>query len=227
MSIKQARIRKTDKYIMIQKILPGLRNFYQQYPALYSTLELFLFSGLYFFYMWVSTFWFWGIYRFNIPVPDTIEGFFFSLWHMNLYLIVPSLIVGLSLLVVTFFVRKDQLKKMGIRLDNLKASGRECFIVFLIGASFIAVIFLIHLEDFTPHSLRHYYWLLSYPLWGTVQQFLLQSIIFIRLLQILKNKNGTIVASAVIFSFLTCTQDSLNADYLYWRSVLLCAILTA
>jgi membrane protease YdiL (CAAX protease family) len=63
--------------------------------------------------------------------------------------------------------------------------------------------FFIKHNEFTPNSLQYY--LLSIPMfvaWGTVQQFLLQSNILIRLIQILKNKNNAIVAAGAIFSLL-------------------------
>ena len=114
----------------------------------------------------------------------------------------PSAILGLSVLVVTFSIRKDPLRELGIRLDNLKSSARECLITFLIGGSLIVIVFLFHLKDFTSANFRHYYLFFLQPLWGIAQQFWLQSVIFVRFLQILKNKNLTILASAVIFSLL-------------------------
>jgi Type II CAAX prenyl endopeptidase Rce1-like len=153
--------------------------------------------------MWVAPFWFWGIYRLNIHVPDIIERIFLSLWHLSPQLVAPSAVLGLSVLVVTLSVRKDPLGELGIRLDNLKSSARECFITFLIGGSLIVTVFLFHLKDFTFHSPINYFGLfLMYPFWGIAQQFLLQSIIFFRLLQIIKNKNLTILAGAIIFSLL-------------------------
>ena len=116
---------------------------------------------------------------------------------------VPSVIIGLLLFVVTIFVRKDSLKDLGIRLDNIKASGKECFIASLIGANlFIAIFFIIN-DEFYPDSFQYYLLKgLIFIAWGTVQQFLLQSNIFIRLLQILKNKNNAIFAASAIFSLL-------------------------
>jgi membrane protease YdiL (CAAX protease family) len=125
------------------------------------------------------------------------------LWHMSPYLLAPSAILGLSLLAVTMSVRKDPLRELGIRFDNLKSSGRECIIAFLIGTCLILIVFLFHLKDFILHSPINYFGLfLIYPFWGIVQQFWLQSIIFVRFLQILKNKNLTILVAAVIFSLL-------------------------
>lgn len=184
------------------KPFSSVRGLYKQYPALYSLIELSIFLGLYFGNVWVAPFWFWGIYRLNIHVPHTIEKIFFYVWHVSPYLVPPSVIVGLSVLVVTLSVRKDPLKELGIRFDNLKSSGRECLITFLIGGSLIFIVFLFHLEDFTSSNLKRYYLFISYPLWGIAQQFLLQSIIFVRLLRILKNKKATIVAAAVIFSLI-------------------------
>jgi membrane protease YdiL (CAAX protease family) len=114
----------------------------------------------------------------------------------------PSVILGVSLLAVTLSVRKDPLRDLGIRFDNLKSSGRECVMAFLISTGLILIVFLFHLKDFISYSPQHYYWLFLYPLWGIAQQFCLQSIMFVRFLQILKNKYFAILAAAVIFSFL-------------------------
>ena len=187
---------------MIKRIFSRLHSFYKSHSISYSLIELSLFLGLYFFWVWVTPFWFWGIYRLNIYVPHTIERIFSYLWYMRPYLVAPTAILGLSLLAVTLSVRQDPLRELGIRFDNLKSSGKECIIAFLISASLILIVFLFHLKDFISYSPRHYYWLFLYPLWGIAQQFWLQSIIFVRFLQILKNKNLTILAAAVIFSLL-------------------------
>jgi hypothetical protein len=188
---------------MIRQILSTLRSVYKKYPTLYSLAELCLFLGIYFVNMWVTRFWFWGIYTLHIHVPDTIDRTFLSLWRMSPHLVVPSVIAGLSLLVVTIFVRKDPLKDLGIRFDNIKSSGKECLVVTLIGANVFIAIFFIHHEDFTPHSLQDYFLhMLEYTWWGIVQQFVLQSFIFVRMAQILKGRNSTIFAVGVIFSLL-------------------------
>jgi hypothetical protein len=192
-----------QRYNVMTKIFSILRSLYRSYPALYSFIELSLFLGLYFGTVWVAPFWFWGIYRLNIHVPDIIERIFFSLWHLSPQLVVPSTILGLFALVVSLSARKDSLRALGIRLDNLKSSARECLITFLMGGSLIVIVFLFHLKDFTLRSPINYFGLfLMYPFWGIAQQFLLQSIIFFRLLQIIKNKNLTILAGAIIFSLL-------------------------
>jgi hypothetical protein len=165
-------------------------------------IELSLFLGLYFFYVWVVPFWFWGIYRLNIHVPPTIERIFYYLLHVRPYLMAPTAILGLSILAITLSVRQDPLRELGIRFDNLKSSVRECIIAFLISTSLVLIVFLFCLKDFIAYCPQHYYWLFLYPLWGITQQFFLQSIIFVRFLQILKNKNFAIPAAAVIFSLL-------------------------
>jgi hypothetical protein len=188
---------------MIRNILSTLRSVYKKYPGIYSLAELCLFLGIYFVNMWVTRFWFWGIYTLHIHVPDTIDSFSLSLWRMSPHLVVPSVIIGLSLLVVTIFVRKDSLKDLGIRFDNIKSSGKECLVAALIGANVFIAIFFVHHEDFTPHSFQDYLLhMLEYSWWGIVQQFVLQSFIFVRMGQILKERNSTILAVSVIFSLL-------------------------
>ena len=188
---------------MIRKIIAALRRVYKQYPGLYSVVELSLFLGIFCVNMWVTRFWFWGIYTLHIHVSDTIDNMFLSLWRMSPHLVVPSVIVGLSLLVVTFFIRKDALKDLGIRFDNIKPSGKECLVAALIGANLFIAIFFVSTDEFTPNTLQYYLLIsLIYIVWGTVQQFLLQSNILVRLIQILRNKNNAIVAAGVIFALL-------------------------
>ena len=188
---------------MIRKILPTLRSLFKKHPALYSLAELSLFLGIYFVNMWVTRFWFWGIYAPNIHVSNAINSSFFYLWHISSDLLVLSVIVGLSFFVLTFFVRKDSLQDLGIRFDNLKPSGKECFVASLIGANVFIAIFFVNNNEFTPHSFQYYLLnSLIFIVWGTVQQFLLQSNIVIRLIQILRNKNNAIVAAGAIFSLL-------------------------
>jgi len=49
--------------------------------------------------------------------------------------VVPSVIFGASLFVLTLFVRRDSRKDLGIRFDNIKPSGKECLVAVLIGAN--------------------------------------------------------------------------------------------
>jgi hypothetical protein len=192
-----------SKQKMIQKYVSTLRGLYKKYPDSYSLVELSLFFGIYFLNMWVTPFWYWGIYRFNIHVPDMLDRAFLYLWHMSPHLVLPSVILGLFLLALAFFIRKDSLKELGIRFDNIKSSGKECVIVSLITANLFIAIFFIHHEDFTLKSLQYYLLsILGFVLWGTVQQFLLQSNILIRLIQILRNKNNAILVAGAIFSLL-------------------------
>lgn len=188
---------------MLQKKLSTLRGLYKKNPELYSLIELFILLGLYCVTMWVATFWYWGIYRFNIHIPGILDRILLYVWHLSPHLVLPSIMVGLFLIVLTSFVRKDSLKELGIRFDNIKPSGKECIIVSLIGANLLFAFFFIHHEGFTPNSFqRLFFRILDYALAGTGQQFLLQSIIFVRLNQIFKNKRGAILTAAVIFSLL-------------------------
>ena len=188
---------------MIRKVLLTLRSLFKKHPALYSLAELSLFLGIYFVNMWVTRFWFWGIYAPNIHVSNAINSSFFYLWYISSDLLVLSVIVGLSFFVLTFFVRKDSLQDLGIRFDNLKPSGKECLVASLIGANVFIAIFFVNNNEFTPHSFQYYLLnSLIFIVWGTVQQFLLQSNIVIRLIQVLRTKNHAILAAGAIFSLL-------------------------
>lgn len=188
---------------MIHKCLSTLRSFYKKHPALYSLAELSLFLGLFFLNMWIARFWFWGIYAFNIHVPNVMERIFFYLWRISSHLLVLSVIFGVSLYALTLFVRRDSRKDLGIRFDNIKPSGKECLVAALIGANVFIAIFFVNNSEFTPHSFPYYLLnSLVFIVSGTVQQFLLQSNIVIRLIQILRNKNNAIVAAGSIFALL-------------------------
>jgi hypothetical protein len=191
------------KAYMIRKVLSTLRRLYKKHPALYSLAELFLFLGIFCVNMWVTRFWFWGIYAFNIHVPNVMGRIFFYVWHISSHLLVLSVIFGASLFALTLFVRKDSLQDLGIRFDNIKPSGKECLVAALIGANLFIAIFFVSTDEFTPNTLQYYLLIsLIYIVWGTVQQFLLQSNILVRLIQILRNKNNAIVAAGVIFALL-------------------------
>jgi hypothetical protein len=188
---------------MIHKCLSTLRSLYKKHPALYSLAELVFFLGIYFVNMWGTRFWFWGIYAFNIHVPNIAERIFFYLWRISSHLLVLSVIFGASLYALTLFVRRDSRKDLGIRFDNIKPSGKECLVAALIGANVFIAIFFVKNSEFTPHSFPYYLLnSLMFIVSGTVQQFLLQSNIVIRLIQILRNKNNAIVAAGSIFALL-------------------------
>jgi hypothetical protein len=83
-----------------------------RYPEWYFFAELVLFLGIYFLNMWVTRFWFWGIYAPNKHVSNAINSSFFYVWHISSDLLVLSVIVGLSLFVLTFFIRKNSLQDL-------------------------------------------------------------------------------------------------------------------
>ena len=162
-------------------ILSLLEEGYRKHPRSFSLIELAIYTGIFAFYMWVIPFWFWGIYRLDLAVPKTLETLFYFLWRETELASVMVAMLGLCFFALTFLIRNDSLKKLGIRFDNLRASGRECFVIFLILACMILLGFILYSDTFSPHSsvfyLRKFYQ-------GVIQQFLLQSVVLLSFLRI-------------------------------------------
>jgi len=161
--------------------LSFLEKEYAKYPRSFSLIELAIYTGIFAFCMWIIPFWFWGIYRLDLAVPKTLETLFYGLWRETDLASVWIAMLGLCLFVLTFLIRNDSLKELGIRFDNLRASGRECFVIFLILAGMILIGFILFFDEFSPHPpifyLRKFYQ-------GVIQQFLLQSVVLLSFLRI-------------------------------------------
>lgn len=162
-----------------------LKRLYEGYPKSFSFLELTICCGIFFFYVWIVPFWF------------SNEKFLARL---------ISSVFGFSLFIVSSLIRQDGLKELGIRLDNIYQSGRECVIAYFILTFMIAFVIFLRFENFYfdklfDHSFTHYLKsFFEHALSGISQQFFLQSIVLIRIVQIFRHKSTSLLSAAMLFS---------------------------
>ena len=105
-------------------MLPPLKGLYKKYPRALSSIEISVCMGLFVFNVWVVPFWFWGIYRLDIAFPEGVELLFYKLWHGTVPAGFISITLGLLFFILSFLMRQDSLKELGIRFDNIYESGR-------------------------------------------------------------------------------------------------------
>jgi hypothetical protein len=169
-----------------------------------------VYFGVFVFNMWIVPFWFWGIYRLDIGVPQGLEAVFYWMWHRTILLVIVSSTLAFCFLIISMFIRRDPLKELGIRTDNLSQSGRECVLVSTASIFLMILVFLFYYDTFTPHSFASYVGgFVSYPIWGIIQQFLLLSIILFRLIQITRNNIVSLIFATVLFSLIHAPNVSL------------------
>lgn len=162
-----------------------LKRLYKEYPKSFSFIELMIYCGIFFFSLWIVPFWF---------------------WHEKFLARLISSAFGLSFFIVSSLIRQDGLKELGIRLDNIYQSGRECVIICFILTFVITFDVILHFDNFSfdklfDHSFTHY--LISFfkhALLGISQQFFLQSVVLIRIVQIFRNKSISLLSTAMLFS---------------------------
>jgi len=58
-----------------------LRDLYQRHPKAFSLIEITIYSGTFAFNVWIVPFWFWGIYRLELDLPEPFKIIFYRLWH--------------------------------------------------------------------------------------------------------------------------------------------------
>ena len=130
--------------------------------------------------IWVLRFSYWG------PYLSTLAG-------------IISGLVFLS----GFFVHEDTLKDLGIRVDNLAKSFKEVGVATIFCIAAILCIFMFYRDSYRHHDLgRVLLDLLGYIFWGSLQQFALNSFLYLRLRKILANNYAAIISAAAIFSLL-------------------------
>jgi hypothetical protein len=191
------------------KTYTHLKRFFKKYPKAFSCIELTVYTGLFTINVWVVPFWFWGIYRLNIAFPERLSILFYELWHGTVLVGLISIILGLLFYGLSFFVRQDSLKGLGIRIDNLYVSGRECAVFSIISIVTILFFSIFYSDKSSPHGVISYLGVFSkYTPWGITkriiegiaQQFLLQSVLLIRFFQIFGKKSISLVSAALLFS---------------------------
>jgi len=157
-----------------------LRNAYRKAPRLYTLGELCIVLGGIFLIIYVVRFSYWS------PYLCALTG-------------------SISVLVIisSFFVHEDTLKDLGIRIDNLRESFKEVSIAILIGLAVIGIIFFFYRDTYRHHDLGRFSTdTLGYMFWGCLQQFFLNSFLYLRLRKVLVNNYVAIVSTAVIFTSL-------------------------
>ena len=191
------------------KTYTHLKNLFKKYPKAFSCIELAVYTGLFVFNIWIVPFWFWGIYRLDIAFPERLNILFYKLWHGTALIAFISITLGLLFYVLSFFIRQDSLKGLGIRLDNLCDSGRECAIISVISIVTILFFSIFYSGKSYSHVVISYLTgFFKYAPWGIIngitaglaQQFLLQSVFTIRFLQIFENKSISLLSAAMLFS---------------------------
>jgi len=186
--------------------LAWLRRGYEKYPRQFSLSELVFFLGMFVTHLWVIPFWHWGIYRLDIPLPAVLADVFFRVWQGKD--VIRAILVSFfgSVFVLSFIVRRDSLKELGVRLDTIRTSGRECLVASCVLLSIAVAIVLASPDAFSfeKYVNRGFFDFLKdisfCVLWGIFQQFLLQSVVLVRALHIFKRQSIAVVVSAVLFS---------------------------
>lgn len=164
--------------------MPGpitfLRGLYRRSPRLYTLGELCLVLGGILLIIWVLRFYYWG------PYLSTLAGILIALVFFG-----------------SFIVHGDTLKDLGIRVDNLGRSFKEVGIATVICVAAVLCIFAFYRESYREHTLgRVFLDLLGYIVWGSLQQFALNSFLYLRLKKVLVNNVAAIISAAVIFALL-------------------------
>jgi hypothetical protein len=186
--------------------LARLRGVYDKCPKHFSLPEFLVFFGVFVIYLWIVPFWYWGIYRLDIPFPEILTNLFFRVWQQKDFVRAILVAFFACFFALSFFVRRDSLKELGIRFDNIWESGRECLVAlcFLLFIAAAIVLAYPHTFSFDKYIDRGFIDFLielsSCALWGIIQQFLLQSIVFVRALQIFKRQSIAVVTAAILFS---------------------------
>jgi hypothetical protein len=163
------------------RLIEFLRAAYRKNPRIYTLCELTIVVGGIFIILWVLRFCWWG------PHLSALTG----------------AVCGL-VFISSFFVHKDTLKDLGIRVDNLPRSFMEASIATLFCVVFLVVIFIfLFRESYVPRApakvIKDY---LLYIVWGTMQQFALNAFLYLRLKKVLGNSDVAVILAAVLFSLI-------------------------
>ncbi len=164
-----------------------LREIYHKSPRLYTLCELCIVCGGIFFILWVLRFCYWGPHL-SVLTGAVCAFVFFS----------------------SFFVHGDTLKDLGIRVDNLSRSFKEVSVATLFCIACILLIFMFYRESYKHHDPGKVVGdLLGYIVWGSVQQFGLNSFLYLRLRKVLVNNYAAIICATAIFSLIHAPNTGL------------------
>ena len=194
-----------------------LKRFYERDPRRFAISQLSFLLGVIVVYLWVIPVWYWAVYRGGLPVAQGVSDFLHWVW-LNEQVFRGILIVLIILfLLMSYYVRRDPWKELGVRVDNLWASARECLVVVLV---FTAVAVAVVLAFPDAFSFGEYLArgrsvivrdIIESLLFGFVQQFLLQSIFLVCALQIFRNQYTAAFVSAALFSIVHAPNLGLMA----------------
>ena len=166
-----------------------LREIYHKNPRLYTLCELCVVLGGIFVILWILRFCYWG------PYLSALTGTICTLVFLS-----------------SFFVHEDTLKDLGIRADNLSRSFKEASIAALLCVGLTLCIFMFYRESYKPHNPGKVFLdILAYSVWGTLQQFGLNSFLYLRLKKVLINKDAAIILAAGLFSLIHAPNMGLVA----------------
>ncbi|HEY6633407.1 MAG TPA: CPBP family glutamic-type intramembrane protease [Rhizobiaceae bacterium] len=183
-----------------------LERLYERDPKRFALCQLAFLLGAIFIYLWVLPVWYWAIYLGGITVPRGLSDFLYWIWVNQRVFRTVLIVLLIVFLWVSYYVRRDPFKDLGIRTDNLLASGRECLAVALVFiASAVAVVLSFPQSfSFDEYLARGPYVIfgdmLEGLLSGFMQQFLLQSMFLVCALQIFRRPLTAAFVSALIFS---------------------------
>jgi hypothetical protein len=106
---------------------------------------------------------------------------------------------------MSFLIRRESLKELGIRLDNFYRSGRECAMISVLSIIVVTFVSTFYFDRFSmDHLTHHFVKFFKELLWAYIQrigqQFLLQSVLLIRFILVFQRKSIALVSAAVLFS---------------------------
>ena len=153
---------------------------YKNNPRIYSLFEVAIVLGNYFLILYYLRFLYWGI-------------------HIAVFTCIFALLVFIS----SFFVHNNTLKELGIRLDNIKASAKECAIASIFVLAVIFILFYFNIDEFRPRTpYKAVKFFFKYIGWGIFQQFFVLSFLFLRLKDAFRNTTLAILTAALLFSLI-------------------------
>lgn len=179
MNLYQACLKRLQKY-HVWGLKIRQHPIYKKNPRIYSLLEVLIVLGNYFLILYYLRFLYWGN-----------------------YIAVFTCLVALLVFISSFFVHKNTLKELGIRLDNIKSSAKDCALASIVVLTVILILFYFNIEEFrprTPYKALKFFF--NYISWGIFQQFFVLSFLFLRLKDVFKNTLLAVLTTGLLFSLI-------------------------